>query len=101
MWYYKYIILPEVNIIKKEVSIFMEALADVNQFGMCELTQQELLVVDGGWSWRDFGKAVVVGAAGGAVGGALTGPGAAVGAAVGAATGAAAYTAGQVYDAFF
>lgn len=69
--------------------------------GFCEMTMDEMLLIDGGaWSWKEFGKSVVGGAVGGAAGGAVTGamaggvgalPGAGVGAAGGAVSGAVAY----------
>lgn len=53
------------------------------------------------WDWSDFGKNVVVGAAGGAAAGAkfLKGKGALIGAGVGAIVGAVKYTVGQAWDA--
>ncbi|MDN4601429.1 Blp family class II bacteriocin [Paenibacillus sp. F6_3S_P_1C] len=67
-----------------------------------EITFDEMLQVDGGaWSWSEFAKDTIKGAAGGAVGGAVAGaaggagvgagPGAVAGGIVGAVGGAAGY----------
>ncbi|WP_033827248.1 hypothetical protein [Bacillus andreraoultii] len=65
------------------------------------LSLNEMYLIDGGaWSWGDFAKSTVGGAAGGAAGGAITGsfaggvgalPGAGIGALAGGAAGAVTY----------
>ena len=69
--------------------------------GFCEMSIDEMFLVDGGaWSWAEFGKSILGGAVGGAAGGAATGamaggvgalPGAGVGAVGGAVGGAVTY----------
>ena len=67
----------------------------------CEMSFADCLNIEGGaWSWADFGKSILGGAAGGAAGGAIVGacaggvgaaPGAGLGALGGAVAGAATY----------
>ncbi len=64
----------------------MEALANVNQFGFCELREDELREVDGGYSLNEFvvDSLSIVGTITGGVVGTAGGPiGTAAGAAVG------------------
>ena len=75
--------------------------------GLHELSLDEIDLVGGAWSWRDFGGAIVGGAAGGAVAGGIAGafaggvgagPGAGIGALAGGAGGAATYAAVEAYN---
>lgn len=62
--------------------------------GFCEMTMDEMFLIDGGgWSWRKLFKTILGGAAGGAAGGTVAGgpAGAGLGAAGGAAGGALSY----------
>ncbi|TCW36053.1 lactobin A/cerein 7B family class IIb bacteriocin [Thermohydrogenium kirishiense] len=78
----------------------MEAILPMN--GFMELTEEDLMMIDGGaWSWKEFGRTTLAGAVGGGItgafGGSMTLPvigtvsGAVGGAIVGGLGGAAVY----------
>ena len=68
---------------------------------MRELSDVELLLVSGAWSWNDFGKATFSTALGGAAVGLYLGawPGAGIGLLTGAIAGGIGYAGGQLWDA--
>jgi hypothetical protein len=79
----------------------MEALANLSQFGVCELREDELILVDGGWCWKKFGKEVAAGAIVGACVGAASGIGTGAGALTGGLTGALHYATMEVFNTAF
>ncbi len=63
--------------------------------GFQVLSENELIMVDGGWSWKNFGRATLGGAVSGAMYSAATPPFAPIDIASGALVGAALYCVSQ------
>lgn len=87
----------------------MSNMSVCQDFGMRELSLEEIEMIAGGWDNSDFAGAVIGGAAAGAAGGAVVGsmaggvgavPGAITGGVGGAVTGMVGYTFSQAWGAW-